>query len=60
MWPVMCPSNESRDKLGHSLTTDAVYQIIRLAFRNSSLRVMLGLILEKELSIRGAEKINIE
>jgi len=56
MWPVMSPRNVSRKNLGYSLATDAVYQKIHLAFRNSSLCVMLGLIPEKELSIRGAEK----
>jgi hypothetical protein len=56
----MSPSNVSRNKLDHSVATDAVYQIIRLAFRNSYLCVMLGLIPEKELSNRGVVKINIE
>jgi hypothetical protein len=57
MLPVISPSNVPRNKLGHSLTTDAVFQTIRLVFHNSSLWVLLGLISEKKLSIRCKVKV---
>jgi hypothetical protein len=59
MWAVVSPSNVYRNKLGHFLATGAVFQIIRSVCRKR-LIVVLGLIPEKELSIRGAEEMNIE